>query len=94
LAKDKLVWSIDYDAFWRYSNQDGIYAPNVSLIYASSNASQKFIGQQIATDLTFTPNNFLLFRTEFTWFNAGDYLKKVSQGKDIFFFGVTSTLKF
>jgi hypothetical protein len=94
LVKNKLVWTSDYDAFWRYSNQDGIYAPNVTLIYPSGSVLDKFIGQQIATDLTFTPNNFLLFRGEFTWFKAGDYLKKVSAGKDILFFGVTSTLKF
>jgi hypothetical protein len=94
LVKDKIAWTTDYDVFWRFSNQDGIYAPNVSIIYPSGNASEKFIGQQIATDLTFTPNDFLLFKSEFTWFKAGDYLKKVGPGKDILFFGVTSTLKF
>ena len=94
LVKDKLVWTSDYDAFWRYSNQDGIYAPNVSLIYPSGSVSEKFIGHQTATDLTFTPNDFLYFRGQFTWFKVGDFLKRLSPGKDIFFFGLTSTLKF
>ena len=31
-----------------------------------------------------TDNEFLYFRSEFTWFNASNYLKAVSTGKDIY----------
>lgn len=89
-----LFWTIDYDVFWRYSCADGIYASNVVLLYPSGNVSEKFIGQQTATDIAYTPNPFLYFRTEFTWFKSGCYLKKVSLGKDILFLGLTAQLKF
>jgi hypothetical protein len=94
LVNDKLDWTTDYDAFWRHSLSDGIYAPNVSLIYTSGKSPNRFIGHQLATDLTLTPNPFLLLRVEATWFKAGDYLKDVSSGKDILFFGMTSQFKF
>jgi hypothetical protein len=90
----KLQLNLDYDAFWRFSKNDGIYAPNVSLIYSGKNVPDKFIGEQYSTDIVYTVNNFLYFRTEFTWFAAGDFLKAAGPGKDILFTGFTAQLKF
>jgi hypothetical protein len=93
-VNDKLLWTIDYDIFWRQSLNDGIYSPSVILIYPSGNSTHQFIGNQLATDITFTPNRFLLLRVEGTWFQAGPYLKDVSAGKDILFCGLTSQFRF
>ncbi len=90
----KLLWNIDCDIFWRYSKNDGIYGPNVALIYSGKNSSGKSIGRQYSTYLEYTPNNFLYFRGEFTWFQAGDFLKNVSPGKDILFTAFTMQLRF
>lgn len=90
----KLDWNLDYDIFWRYSIADGIYAPNTSLMYSGENTISKHIGQQLSTEFVCTPNPYLYFRTEFTWFRTGAYLKEVSAGKDIIFAGVTAQLKF
>ncbi len=90
----KIDLSIDYDAFWRYSSNDGIYAPNASLIYSGRNISHTFIGQQYSTELAYTPNSFLYFRVEFTWFKSEAYLKAAGAGKDILFTGITTQLKF
>jgi hypothetical protein len=94
LIKGKLTWTTDYDIFWRHSINDGLYTPNVSLIYPSGNSTNRFIGKQLATDFSFNPNRFLLIRVEATWFDTGPYLKDVSSGHDIFFIGITSQLKF
>jgi hypothetical protein len=93
LAKN-IDLTFDYDAFWRYSLNDGIYAPSTALIYTGKNIASKFIGQQYATELAYTPNQFLYFRVEFTWFKSGAYLKMASPGKDILFTGFTAQLKF
>ena len=90
----KIKLNFDADFFWRYSRNDGIYAPNVVLIYSGKNIPDKYIGSQYATDLVYTPNNFLYFRAEFTWFNAGNFLKKAGSGKDILFASFTTQLKF
>jgi hypothetical protein len=87
-------WNIDYDMFWRYSKNDGIYAPNVSLTYSGRNSPEKFIGRQLATDIQITPNPHLIIGIEFTWFAPGQFLKDVSMGRDILFCGVTSQLTF
>lgn len=89
-----LTWNVDYDAFWRYSSNDGIYAPNVSLIYSGKSTTNKFIGQQYATDLNYTFNNFLSLRAEFTWFKSERFLKNAGTGKDILFAGFTTQLKY
>jgi len=90
----KLLLETDCDIFWRYSINDGIYGPNAIMIYSGKNSKQKSIGRQYSTYLEYTPNNFLYFRGEFTWFQAGDYLKDVGPGKDILFTAVTAELRF
>lgn len=94
LWHQRLTWSVDYDAFWRHSTEDGIYAPNTMLLYPAGNSGAAFIGHQLASDVTFIPNPFLLIRIEGTWFKSGAYLKDVSPGKPILFFGFSTQLKF
>jgi len=89
-----LVFSAETDIFWRYSNGDGIYGPNVALIYSGKNSTERFIGNQYAADLLYTPNHFLNFRCEFIWFNSGPFLKEVGPGKDILYTAFTTQLKF
>ena len=86
--------TFDYDVFWRYSINDGIYGPSGVMIFSGKNTQSKYIGDQFATDIVYMPNNFLYFRGEFTWFNAGSYLKEVNAGKDILFTGITMQFKF
>jgi hypothetical protein len=89
----KVYAEVDYDAYWRESTNDGLYAPNVSLIYPSKNSTKKTVGQQLAGEIVYTPNPFLFLRAEIDWFNAGGYLKDVGAGKNMLFTGVTVTLK-
>lgn len=89
-----LSLDIDYDIFWRHRSRDGIYAVHTAPVYGDGNTSEKHIGRQLATSWIYRPNQFLYFRYEFTWFEAGDYLKTVSRGKDIIFTGITAQLKF
>ncbi|MXV50079.1 alginate export family protein [Pedobacter sp. HMF7647] len=89
-----LIFSSDYDLFWRMSRNDGIYAVNSKLIYSGKVGTSKQIGRQLGGALEYFPNKYLYFRQEFTWFNTGDYLKEAGPGKDILMFGSTITFKF
>ncbi len=93
LAKN-IDWVIDYDMFWRYSNEDGIYGPNTIMIYPGNATSAKEIGKQLESEIIYTPNQYLYFRVEATWFKAGDFLKAAGAGKNMFFTGVTMQIKF
>ena len=84
-----LELGIDYDVFWRYSNYDGLYGVDGSPIYSGRNILSASIGGQPAFNFTYSPNNLLKITTEFTWFDAGIFLKAAGQGKDIFFTGLT-----
>ncbi|BAV07577.1 Alginate export [Filimonas lacunae] len=90
----RLFFNIDCDIFSRYSRNDGIYGPNVAMIYPGTKSTKKSIGRQYSTHLEYVPNNFLYFRCEFTWFKAGTFLKEVGPGKDILFAATTVQLKF
>lgn len=83
-----ITLTADFDVFWRYSINDGIYGPNAALLYGSKGASA-FIGRQAGLSLEFTPNKHLTCIPEFMWFGAGDYLEDVSTGKDVLFGAIT-----
>lgn len=90
----KLVLAGDYDLFWRMNRNDGLYAVNGKLIYSGKAGTSKKIGRQLGGALEYSPNRYLYFRQELTWFNAGEYLKEAGPGKDILMVGSTITLKF
>jgi len=91
---DRLNWGMDYDIFWRLSKHDGIYAPNMSVIYAGKNTEEKFIGTQLATDFNYQLNPFVYLRLEATWFASGPFIQAESAGKDIFMTALTTQVKF
>lgn len=93
IAKE-IEWIIDYDMFWRYSSNDGVYAPNTSLIYPGNTTTEKKIGNQLESEIVWEPNKYIYFRIETTWFQAGDYIKASGSGKNIFFTGLTMQLHF
>lgn len=90
----KVNFDVDYDLFWRYQSKDGLYATNATLIYPDGNTNEKHIGNQLSGALTIKANDFVNLRGEFTWFDAGNYLKDVGSGKDIIFAGFTAQFKF
>lgn len=88
----KILFSADYDMFWRFSSNDGIYRSNATLLYPK--AINKHIGNQLGLSIEYTPVQYLEISPELTWFQTGKYLKEVSSGKDILFTALTIHLKF
>jgi hypothetical protein len=91
---EKLSLGIDYDVFWRQNVSDGIYAPNMQLLYSGKDTTERFIGSQLISNLDYNPNDFLGFTLETGWFNAGSFLKEVGTGKDYFYAALTAQFKF
>lgn len=86
--------TLDYDVFWCYSSQDGIYAPNLRLIYSGQDSSDKFIGTQLGTEIAYQYSTMLSLKLQGTWFQSGNFLRESGTGKDIFLGGVTAQFKF
>jgi hypothetical protein len=91
---EKLGFGIDYDVFWRASINDGLYAPNMQLLYSGKDAKERFIGTQLIANFDYTVSNFLTLSVEGAWFNAGSFLKEVGTGKDYFYSALTAQFKF
>jgi hypothetical protein len=91
---DNVEYGIDYDVFWRYARHDGVYAPNVVMIYSGEGINNRFIGNQLGTDIQVDINNQWSLKAEFTWFDAGAFLRQAGAGEDIYFAGLTSQFKF
>jgi len=88
----KLFFNVDYDVFWRASSSDAIYQPNVSVLFDSSGSNSKKIGNQLGASFNYEFNKHLIFTIEGTWFQSGNFIKDVSNGKDILFTAATLTL--
>jgi len=88
----KLNFYVDYDMFWRASKSDAIYQPNGAVLFESSNSTSKKIGNQLGASFEYTFNKYLNFTLEGTWFNSGNFIRDVSNGKDILFTASTLTL--
>jgi len=93
LSKE-LVFAVDYDMFWRMQKNDGLYAVNGKVLYAGNAGSSRQIGRQLGASLEFPLGKYFSFKQEFTWFNAGKYLKQAGPGKDILMTGSTLTFRF
>jgi hypothetical protein len=91
---EKWGLGIDYDIFWRQTRSDGLYAPNMQLLYSGKNTTERFIGSQLISNLDYTANDFLTLTLESGWFNAGPFLKEAGTGKDYFYAALTAQFKF
>ena len=91
---EKLSVDFDYDIFWRYSADDGVYGPNAAMIYSSSDIADKLIGHQYSMVTEYATNPFLHFGCELTYFQTGTFLRRAGPGKNLLFLCLTAELKF
>ena len=91
---ERWEFSFDWDFFWRYSTQDGIYFPSGRLNVASQGSQQKFIGHQIGGEVVFKVNRFLELETSCFYFTTGGFLNEVTSGADILQLGASMNFKF
>jgi hypothetical protein len=80
---------IDHDLFWRLSAGDGIYAPNLRVLYPSQNLSDKFVAAQTGINLDHHINDTFFISLETTWSKPGAFLKNSGAGKAVIFGGIT-----
>ena len=78
---DRLGVLLDYDFFWRYSRQDGVYGPNVALVRSSAGTSSRFVGHQPGFELAWGINRYLEWTLEGSYFVTGPFFTE-SEGAD------------
>ena len=90
---NKFFFEIDYDVFWRYSTEDGLYNPALLLEYPDNN-DKSFIAHQLGTLIGYTVNNFISLELETNFILPGDFLKQSGLTEDLFHFVFTTEFKF
>lgn len=91
---DKMTFAADYDFFWRFSKNDGIYQPNTALLYPSASSTQTYIGSQLGASIDYNIQKSFSVKLEATSFKSGSYLNDVSAGKDTLFTATTLCYRF
>lgn len=75
----KLNVNLDWDIFWRYSLNDGIYFPSSRLNIPSSNSQNSFIGHQFGIQIDYGINRFMEAEISCFYFSAGSFLDDALQ---------------
>lgn len=89
----KLFIEFDYDIFWRYSVNDGVYNAALLLEYPNTN-NQRFIGQQLGTIIGYNLNKHINLELESNIIFPGAFLKQSNQGDTLYHFVLTTEIKF
>ncbi|GAB5563100.1 MAG: hypothetical protein Wins2KO_01630 [Winogradskyella sp.] len=84
---------LDYVAFWRFSNEDGVYNPPLILDYTSIN-DRGFIAHQIGTIISHELNNHIAIELESNIIFPGAFLKESGLGDTLYHFVITTEFKF
>ncbi|WP_439490188.1 alginate export family protein [Algoriphagus sp.] len=89
----KLEVSFDYAAFWRYSLQDGVYGPALTLDYPAV-GDGRFIAHQIGTILSYRLSKFVFLEFESNVIFPGEFLQTNAREDTLYHFVFTSDIKF
>lgn len=75
--------NFDWDVFWRYSLNDGIYFPSGRLNAASNGSRSRLIGHQVGGEIVFGINRFLKLTASCFYFIPGDFVKDITPGAEL-----------
>jgi len=90
---NKLFIEFDYDVFWRYSVNDGVYNAALLLEYPNTN-NERFIGQQLGTIISYKINKHINLEFESNIIFPGAFLKQSNQGDTLYHFVFTTEILF
>jgi hypothetical protein len=86
-------FTADWDAFWRYSKQDGIYFPSANLNPIGFTSASRFIGNQFGLQMEKALNPFVEFSASYFIFLPGNFIADASPGEILHQFGFSLGVK-
>lgn len=89
----KLRVEVDYAAFWRYSLEDGVYGPALTLDYPDLN-NRRFIAHQIGAIAGYQLNNFINIELESNMIFPSGFLEASNKDDTLYHFVLTMEIKF
>ncbi len=91
---ETLSLTFDWDIFWRYQIEDGVYGPNASLFREAGNYDGNFLGHQPGIEAAFKLSRYWEMSLEASYFIASDYWEATGEGENVFHTAITTAFKF
>ena len=86
--------TIDYDAFWRLSTDDGVYGSNGSLLRSADGSKERWVATALSLAAEWNVNRHLSITAIYTHFSPRDFLEQTGPSKAVDFFELTARLRF
>jgi len=94
MPTEKMKIYIEWASFYRFSKNDGVYAPPRFLAREGQSTNESLIGHQLGLKYEFVIDRHLFFFLELSYFLAGNFLEKTGQAENIFHVAPTLSYKF
>ena len=91
---DTWTLTVDYNAFWRLSTDDGVYAPNGSLLRPADGSEARWVATALSLSSEWTVNRHLSFTAIFTHFSPRTFLERTSPSDAVEFLELTARFRF
>lgn len=89
-------WSLttDMNFFWRLETEDGVYAPNGSLLRGAGGSDERFVGSAFSVTSEHALTERIDFTAIYTHFFAGAFIEDTGPASDIDFLELTLRFRF
>lgn len=91
---DHLKLTADWDIFWRYSTNDGLYDSGGNVLRTPNGSGAKFVGHQPSLGLEWELERHTTLSAAYSHFFAGQFIRQSGPGKDVDFAAVWLTYRF
>lgn len=90
---NKLFIELDFDTFWRYSINDGVYSASLLLQYPSTN-SERYIARQLGTIVGYEIDKHINFELQGNIIFPGSFLRLNNKGNTLYYAKFTTEILF
>jgi hypothetical protein len=86
--------TIDYDAFWRLSTDDGVYGPNGSLLRSGQGSDERLVATALSVTAEWKFNRNLSFAAIYTHFSPRQFLEQTGPAEAVDFVDLSARFRF
>jgi hypothetical protein len=86
--------TVDYDAFWRMSDDDAVYGPNGSVLRADSGSDERFVATALSINSEWSIDRRWAFTAIYTHVSPRQFLEQTGPASAIEFLELTARFRF
>jgi hypothetical protein len=91
---DTYTLTVDYNAFWRLSTDDGVYAPNGSVLRSADGSDERWVATALSLASEWKVNRHLSLTAIYTHFSPREFLEQTGPSDAVDFVELTARLRF